>query len=137
MSGFGRGSYHGARRLDRAARLVALAAVILQLFAPFIALRSFPSAAAKDLGALFDAGLICHGAGNDQRPEPNGPAGPHADHAVCCVFHGNAGPLLPTPIAVVPVGFFYFSSAFTASAPVFVAARPQGAAHARDPPTNT
>src|SRR4051794_28230741 len=107
MSGSGRGSYHGARRLDRWARFVALVAVILQLLAPTIAPRSSPSTADNDFAALSDAGLICHGAGNAQEPEsPAGPLPHHADHALCCVFHGNAGPLLPTTIAVAPVGFF-------------------------------
>jgi hypothetical protein len=116
-------------RLGHMAQSLALIAVIVQLFTPVIALRSSPSQTEQGIfAALFDAGLICHGAGSDQRPPSETPASPlphHAGHAVCCPWHGNASPPIPTPITVEAIEFVWIGVAFAAPEILFIASRPK------------
>ena len=137
MSGLDRGVHDKAGRLGHMARLLALLAVVVQLFVPALALRSLPSPGGDDFAALLDAGLICHGAGGERQEKSDQPAGPPPHHALCCPWHGNASPVVPAPIAVEPARFFDAEVAFAAPAPVFLAARPQGDPRARAPPTGT
>jgi hypothetical protein len=116
------------------ARLLALLAVVAQLFTPVVALPPVP--AVDGFAALLGAGLICHGTDGEQPREPgpaDSPLSSHKNHALCCILHGGASPLLPTPFAVAPVAF-QRTTAFAEPVSFLLETRPEGTVRARAPP---
>jgi hypothetical protein len=133
VSALGEIGWRSAAGASRAGRFLALVALWLQLVAPVIAVGSLPLPGA--FGDLFDQHAICHAADTERpNPDPSPDTAPHRDHAVCCLWHGNASASVPAPVNAAPVALVYAAVSFAAPTSPVIAARPHGAARARAPP---
>ncbi len=81
--------------------LIAVVAVLVVLQALVSGLASGRAAAMS--ANLFDASVICHGAGNGAEPPADGSPGSRAARDLCCVFCAAAAPAPALLIVTPPV----------------------------------